>query len=242
MMMGTSSSYKAPTTGGWPAAKRTATQFARQTGAAGAAGSVSARDVFDAYVRAHGGAGGAASSAVAAKSAATRLAGIFSSIGSDGLDRVLRDNGLEALIGGSPEQVIAAIVDLAVGPGSTIDESVARIAMAEVLGQEFGEAGSYAELQSDFAHLSALGTVFITLWKFLVEYIYRRLVTELGERLASGAIDAVTAKQRENDLRQYVEESVRYELRYVDTSNIVWNGPQASELIASLLEDAYRQL
>ncbi|WP_157907020.1 Qat anti-phage system associated protein QatB [Sorangium cellulosum] len=240
--MGTSSSYKAPTSGGWPAAKRVATRYAQQQPSSGTATSVEPKDVFAAYIEAHGGARGAASSAGAAKSSAARLGGILDSISSDGLSNALRNAGLTDLVGKSPSEILAAIVDLAVGPGSSIDEAVARAAMIEVLEDEFGDTESFTDLENAFSGLLMPANVMSVIYKFLVEYIYRRIVAELGERITNGAISAAVARQKEEDLRQYIEQSVKFELHQAQPDELAWNRPAASQMVERLLRDAYGQL
>ena len=90
--MGTSSSYTAPTSGGWPAAKGAATRFARQGGTG--AGPIEPRQVTRNYVRALGGAAAAAAAAIAGQAAAAQLGRFLSSVSNNGLAPTLQSEGL----------------------------------------------------------------------------------------------------------------------------------------------------
>ncbi len=102
--MGTSTSYAAPTSGGWPAAKGTATRFARQGGTDG--GPIEPRQVTSSYVRALGGAAAAAASALAGQAAAARLGQFLSSVASNGLTPTLQREGLSVLSGSDTTDVL----------------------------------------------------------------------------------------------------------------------------------------
>ncbi len=230
--MGTSTSYTAPTGGGWPVAKRQATLFARQGGAAG--GQVSPAQVFIAYVRAHGGAAGAAGSAVAAQSAAQRLGSFISLTVRDGLAGALVGVGLAHLVGRDAGTVLEGLVDWLAGPSSTLEESVAHTAMLNLLAREIPSLDVLANLDADGVErmLEAL----------LTEYIYQRMVAELGIHLHNGALTAAEAVRAEHDLYSYIVADVQFEFQFAGAEAVDWAGSAGQEIVRRLIESAYAQL
>ncbi|KAB8142889.1 hypothetical protein F8S13_11590 [Chloroflexia bacterium SDU3-3] len=230
--MGTSTSYTAPTGGGWPSAKRQATRFARTAGAAG--GQVSPIQVIAAYIRAHGGADSAASSAVAAQGAIQRLGSFISQFVRGGLAEALASVGLAHLVGRDAGVVLEELVDWLAGPSGTLDESIAHTAMLTLLARELPSLDVLADL--DVAGVERmLGTL-------LIEYVYQRMVVELGVHLQNGALTAAEAVRAERDLYSYIIADVEFEFQFVGVNSVVWAGPEGQEIVKRLLESAYAQL
>jgi hypothetical protein len=238
--MGTSSSYAAPTSGGWPAAKGMATRFARQGGTDG--GTIGPRLVTGSYVRARGGAAAAAAAAIAGRAAANQLGHFLSTAAGSGLDTALGQEGLAALSGGDTTAVLAGLVDRLAGPGRTLEEAAARAAMITVFDGEFGKAETFADLDALFTQALDSAGVRRILERFLVEYIYQRMVQEIGERLANGAITSTSLRRVELDLHAFITADVKLEFARADLLVLNWDGPEAQLLIEQLLRDAYGQL
>lgn len=236
--MGTSGSYTAPTSGKWPAAKRVATRFARQGGAAG--GSVTPRQVAQGYVTALGGGAAAGTRANGGRASAGRLGGFLGDVAERGLREVLQERGLADLIGGDTADVLSAIVDQLAGNGRTLEEAAARAAMVAVLANEFGE-GEFEDLDSALQALDgdAVGRL---LEQFLVEYVYRRMLEEIGERISNGAIDLAAAYRVEQDIHDFLLAAVHLDLSQGDPLTIDWEGPEGRDLLDRLMADAYSQL
>lgn len=236
--MGTSSSYSAPTSGSWPVAKRTATRFARQ----GGTGTVGPGQLMRAYVAALGGAATAAMGAAAAQESARRLAGFLSSVAGQGLVPTLQREGLAALAGRDTTEVLAELVDRLAGAGQTLEDAVAREAMRVVLADEFGEADTIAELDALCTERLDAGGVVRLLERFLVEYVYQRMLEQIGDRLQNGAATVEGACRLEEDLRAFIVATVKLEFALADPLALDWDGSDAQELVQRLLENAYGEL
>jgi hypothetical protein len=227
--MGTSSSYNAPTSGAWPNAKRTATRFAKQ----GGTGTVTPRQVVSAYLTALGGAAAAARRAAKGREAAQRLGAFFGTVADRGLDVALQQIGLANLIGRDTTELLEALVDRLAGPGGPLEEADARAAMLRVLQEELEEPAALDGLDQD-----RVGRI---VESFLVEYIYERMLQEIGDRLENGAMTVEDAMKSEDDIRVYVVANVQLELAREEPLT-VWDGPEGQELVGRLMEDAYAQL
>ena len=202
--MGTSSSYTAPTSEGWPAAKGATTRFARQGGTG--KGSMVPQRVLGAYVAALGGPRAAAGRAAAGQAAARRLGGFLSAVVDRGVPQALAELGFDRLIGLDSVEVLSGLVDLLAGPGRNLEEAAARAAMITVLSEAFGN-GDVSTIEMFGEGLDA-AAVAALLEKFLAEYIYRRMIEELGDRIQNGALTAEDAQRVEQDLHAFIQAEV----------------------------------
>jgi hypothetical protein len=240
--MGTSSSYSAPTSGGWPTAKGVATRFARQGGLSPGPSSVQPQQVTGAYVAAHGGATSAAATAAFGQSAAQALGGFYSGVASGGLAAGLQQIGLGGLVGSDAMSLLSSLVDRLAGPGRTLDEADARTAMLAVLQREFGDAETFSDLEALYANGLDSDAVMGITEQFIVEYIYARMVQELGKQLQDGALTTADACRVERDLQAFIAATVKLEMARTDALTLDWNGPAGRQFVAGLLEAAYGQL
>jgi len=238
--MGTSSSYTAPTSGGWPAAKGTATRFARQGGTDG--GPIEPRQVTGSYVRALGGAAAAAASALAGQAAAARLGQFLSSVAYNGLTQTLQSEELSVLSGSDTTDVLMGLVDRLAGPNRTLEESTARAAMVVVLERAFGQAETLEDFDALCTRSLDAAGVLQLFEQFLIEYVYQRMVQEMGERLLNGARTSADLRRVEEDLHEFIVADVALGFTGIDPLMLDWEEREAHELIEQLLVDAYSQL
>lgn len=245
--MGTSSSRTAPRGGGWTRAKGTASRFA--------SGAALSSDVASAYVGALGGSsrasrgggggggGGARGAFSSAKKTARSLGSFLGGVASRGLDQTLRDFGLGDLIGRSASEVISGIVDALVGPGTSLDEAVARVALVEVMGELYDERNvAYENLVDSWESGIDRDRCVELLELFLVEAIYQKILSDLADRIEEHSDSVAMTRARELELRDYIEEMVRFDLRQKDPVQVDWQGQEGDELITRNLEAALVQL
>src|SRR5438128_6563000 len=151
--MGTSRGYKMPKGGNWTPLKNDATDFVQGTGNADITPSSLLADFIRAtgglkgLLRGHGGTvpsdsrttgtgaktkgGGGTGDAVGggtsvAVGTARNLGGFLSSVADVGLEKTLRDRGLESVVGKSATDVSDKFLDEFAGPASTLDNALAR--------------------------------------------------------------------------------------------------------------------
>lgn len=189
--------------------------------------------MVSAYVAALGGAAAATGRAAAGRVAAQRLGGFLGSVATQGLDATLEQLGLADLVGQDSTEVLEALVDRLAGPADTLEEADARAAMMRTLQEELDKPAAFDSLDRD-----GVGRI---VEDFLVEYIYERMLHEIGDRLENGAMTIEDAKKCEQDIRVYVVATVQLELAREEPL-AVWEGPEGQELVGRLMEDAYGQL
>lgn len=189
--------------------------------------------MVSAYLSALGGAAAAARRAAAGRAAAQRLGGFLNAVADQGLDTALEQLGLTDLVGQDATEVLEALVDRLASPGGTLEEADARAAMMRALQEELEKPTAFEGLDHE-----GVGRI---VEHFLVEYIYERMVHEIGDRLENGALTAENAKKAEGDIRTYIVATVQLELAREEPLT-VWDGPEGQELVDRLMEDAYGQL
>jgi len=129
--------------------------------------------------------------------------------------------------------VLEALVNRLAGPGGTLEEADARVAMMRALQDELEKPTAFDGLDQEGVGRTVEG--------FIVECIFERMLQEIGDRLENGAMTAEDAKKAEDDIRVYVVATVQLELAREETLT-VWDGPEGQELVDRLMEDAYGQL
>jgi PPE-repeat protein len=250
--LGTSSSRSAPTTGSWPSAKRGISQF---TG-----GSSTASSAVSGYVRAvrqsgdagggGGGSGGAAGGARGglgsfgrAVATAQQLGDLVTRTASEGFGQALIDLGLAELVGHPPIEVLSGIIDALSGPGSLLDEAVARSALAEVLEAFYEEAGdTYEELSAHMDTITDASKCAEILKRYLIEVLYQKMLSDVAERISEHADGTRVTARKETELKEYIEALVFFELEGRDPLQIDWKGQEGQTIIERNLGAALDQL
>jgi len=229
--MGTSSEYGGGKGGSWTPFKHAATDYAKHGGAD------RARRVLARHVATLGGVGGAVASAGAGITVAQRLAGLFSGVGSAGLDATLEQYALGALVGRDRFEVLGALIELVAPAGADLEGQAARSAACDVIDEIFGDAESYEELAS--VQLDATG-VRQALELFLAAYVYNRALPVIEQRLAK--LDPAEAERKDRELRDFIMAVVRLRLDGVDPFSVAWEAPEGRALIEDVLTDTYTQV
>lgn len=234
--MGTSSPYKGLTGGGWTYAKSLMTRFARSGGDRESLGRA-----VDAYVAAHGGARLAAAGAAAGQAAVAALGGFLVDVVHNGLPNALEKRGLAYLIGQDVDNVLASLVDALAGSGATREEAITRAAMAEVLGDLFERLAETPDGLAALESFDAAGIAEV-IELFTTEYIYQRMLEEIGDCIETGALTPEIAERLENQIRNYIREMVRLELSDVDVLDLEWAGPEGEAFRERIFRSAYALL
>jgi hypothetical protein len=108
-----------------------------------------------AMTRASGGTGGGGGSVRGVGRAAARtgrnLGNFAARVGQVGLAQALREFDLGEFVGRSAGDVVVALVDRLCGPGSTMDEALARSALTDLQRDLLGDARTFAEVEERFS-------------------------------------------------------------------------------------------
>lgn len=231
--MGTSSDYGGGRGGAWTPYKHAASNFARRGGPP-RAGKAVAR-----FVTAIGGASSAARGSGSAVTGGQTLGAFVANLASAGLTEALQRIDLGHIVGKSRFEVLDGLLEAIAGPGSGLEEQAARSAACDVLDELFPpEADDYEELERVAVDAEQVVEV---LDRFLAAYIYHRMLPTIAEKLTH-LEDHEAARDRANELREYIRLRVSLELENRKPLEVDWRGAEGQQMIERVLNDAYEVL
>jgi hypothetical protein len=263
--MGTSRGYKMPTSGSWTPLKNEATDFVQGTGSAEIAPSslvanfIRATGGLAGLLRGHGGAvplsgetkgagskatgggggraaGGAGTGTSAAVGTARNLGGFLSSVADVGLEKTLRERGLESAVGKSASDVTDTLLDEFAGPASTLDNALARESLAEIRDEILSGAETFEDVEKQLnAAIDELG-IFGILASFFGHYIfkmfcrnfYEEWVKKVGETKATSSL---------KEIEEYIRSSVRAKLTGRNVTTTEWKKDEGKQVTETVLTE-----
>ena len=162
----------------------------------------------------------------------------LSNIVNTGFSSALGALGLVALVGQDADTVFTSIADALSPEGADLESVAARRAVEEVLDK------LCERIIQDDEDLSALDRmtdedVSWAIKECVVAYVYERWIGELGSRIEGGAISPENAVALEEQMRDFVRESVEIDLSDTSVLAIDWNGEEGREIVERLFQEAY---
>lgn len=279
--MGTSRSYGAPTSGGWPPLKKLVTQFGSDGGGTPlpplppfpdplpfpppeypvppqAPIGPAPGQLLAGYIGAHGGAiamagrsggrgggggqGGSGGVGVGrprsigrpVARAGQNLGRLAARVGQVGLATALREFDLADLVGRPADEVGVAIVEQLAGPGSTMDASLARIALNRLRQELLSAAKTFEDVERILR--GALERVHVTglLMQFYGHYLYERFARDFYERLVK-SVGAEKARHSVESVRRTIFSSLRAKIAGRDPATVDWRGDEGRQLAERVL-------
>lgn len=193
------------------------------------------------FVRAQGGSARAARSASAGRAATAGVVGFLSDVATRGIGDALRRIGLGDVIGQPVEAVLASIVNALAPDGVTLDEVAARRTIDEALVAVFDR---YGVLEGGIEKLNAMdGASVQDAFRISVaEFIFQRWMLVLGKRIEERALTAREARRLEREVKAYVTEATKLDLRGRDALRTDWGAPENQAIIDGIYQEAYRFL
>jgi len=219
----------------WKSARLAMTAFSKHGGAA------RARSAGQRYVRARGGSRRAAQAAASGRATTAALGGFLSNVASRGFSDAARTLGLSLLVGQSATSVLNAILNALAPTGASNEEAIARRATAEVLADLFERYGVQEGGTDRLDNMPAADVAAAT-EKSVAAYIYQRWLLELGKRIDQGAYSDREAVRMEREVKAYVRDLVRIDLRGRDILTIDWNGVDGQQFCQRIFQEAYALL
>jgi hypothetical protein len=242
--MGTSASYSAPPS--WGDLKKSLTLAADRA----AIPPQRAQELVSSFVQHNGGAnaiargggrGGGGGAGVAkggnARSTATRLGGFLSSVGHLGLTGALQAAGWGDLVGRPTREILSSLLDRLGGESSTIDDVDARMALAALEKQYFGDPQTAEELEALMRE--QVGRIESVLQDFFGLYLYEvfcrvffeRLVQSKGETRAYSVLDQI---------KDFIRATLDNLAADRDLSAIDWTRREGQRITSEIMESTLR--
>lgn len=217
----------------WSQAKRSMGRFA----SSGGAGNI--RKAAGDYVRARGGATRAAKAVSAGRAATAGVVNFLSDVATRGIGEALHNIGLGEVLGQPVEKVLAAIVNALAPAGANFDDAAARRTVSEALTQVFERFGVEEGGISRLNAMDATG-VAEAFRVSVAEFIFQRLMCESGKSVETKAISDREAHRRELELKAYIVETVKLDMRGRDVLTTDWKSRQNQQVIENIYREAYR--
>jgi hypothetical protein len=167
------------------------------------------------------------------------LGEFLADVSRDGLDATLERYGLDDLIGSEPLEVINEIAARVAGAGDSPEEAIAREAALDVLADVYADAETFADMDALAIDADAIREF---LSRYLIDYIYKRLLHDLGDRITDNAGSPEEAARLEQQIRSQIRALVALDLSTIDPIAFEWGGPTGRERIRVLLADAFRMI
>lgn len=162
------------------------------------------------------------------------LGGFATRVSQVGLSATLREFDLGHLVGRPAAEVTKALVDQLAGPGSTMDENLARIALDRLREELLGDARSYEDVERTLngvvERLQVVGLVV----RFFGYYLYERFCRDFYERVVQ-RVGREKAQRKIASIRRTIFASLeaKVEMGGVD---IDWRGREGQQLAERILE------
>lgn len=190
-------------------------------------------------MRAMGGSRRAANAARSGRRSTASLGAFLAATISRGLGEALRELRLSSLVGKDVDTVFAGLMNAIAPDGSSREEIAGRDAISESL------CFLYEKLVLNDTDADS---VFGKLDKDLVEeavvvsvsaYVYERWLIDLGRKIEEKSVTAAEAVRLEGEMKQYVRDSVKFDLSKQDVLEMNWKGKEGRDFVQKIYEDAY---
>jgi len=248
-----------PKTGPWTSLKNDATAFAtegydsrfppetilsRFVAAFGGAKKISssggigiARRVSKQHKSGHrSGKGGKTGSISSGRDVGRRLGGFLVTAGTQGLQKALEELGLRDLVGKSASEVAMAILDRLAGPGSTLDEASARMALGKLMEEILDKASTYDDVHNVLKEVADDAKIAALLGRFFALYLYEWFCRCFYENWVK-KVGSTKAAKGLKSIRGCIEASLAEKLYGINATKVDWNGPEGSRLATKIMKE-----
>ncbi|MGD6803841.1 Qat anti-phage system associated protein QatB [Rossellomorea aquimaris] len=217
----------------WQAAKKSMSQFINDK-------SKNKGRIARNYVRALGGANNAAKSAKAARSSTIQLGRFLSDVITEGIEKTLSKLEIE-FRGKSVESLFSELVNVIAGDSNSKEDIAAKNASMEALSELYN---FLEQNEMDIRKLESMDENFIdkVMEIFVNSYLIERLLKDLQSRFEKYAEDISTAITKENEVKEYITESVAVTLNQVRFNNLDYRNKNIDKIVEGIYRDCYEVL
>jgi hypothetical protein len=219
--MGTSKGYQPPKGYLWSDSKRAVSSMVRNNFESESIGKAVGR--YNQAVRQ----GGAYRRQQDLSVAGSKAVGFFSMAKMQGLEKALEHVGLNDLIGKSNVEIYMGLLDYFAGSSSTLDDSIVRDSMAELLKELFLDVSDEKSFEDIISDLDM--NKFIK--DLITKFIQKDFFVNFSEKIEAKCKNIDEYKDAEKKIKDYIK--VKIDTRYStdDLSKIDWHGQQGKTFI-----------
>lgn len=164
------------------------------------------------------------------------LGGFATRVGQAGLATALRELGLADLIGRPAAEVTGAIVERLAGPGSTMDATLARIALNKLRQELLGAAKTFEDVERILRSTLEQVQVAGLLIQYYGHYLYERFARDFYERL-DNSVGVEKARSSVESVRRTIFASLRAKLAGRNPIEVDWRGAEGRQLAERILAE-----
>lgn len=218
----------------WAAAKKAMTSVVSGKGS-----KASIQSAMRTYVRAKGGHKAAAKVSTSAQRATVTLGKFLADVKKEGVEQALKNYGLDSLVGKNAKAVFAEIIDALTPTGATNDEVAARNAIKDALMQLYEKCTLE---EKGIENLKTMDAPMVAgcIETAISQYIYHRLLHELGDSIQRNASTAKEAVKLQRDIKAYVQSTIKLGLKRKNVLGIDWKGQEGKKFIQDNFEKAFK--
>jgi len=243
-----------PAGGSWKPLKREATDYVKDAGGP----EVNTANLFADFLRVNGGSrgisaghGGSApqesgrqkSTGGSGKDGRSAVVGTARNLGSflsrvadAGLEAALHDQGRDDLIGKSANDVFDCLLEEFAGPASTLDNALAREALAEMRDELLEDAATFEEVEQQLEELVTERGIFGVIASFFGNYVFRLFCRNFYEVWLK-KVGAAKTNFKLNEIKDYITSSLRTKLAGRRLGPSSWKGKEGTLLSESVLKE-----
>lgn len=229
--MGTSKGYLPPTGFLWKETKRSITNMVKNNFQRDSIGKAMSNfsNIYN-----NGNNGGRRSSGTIASSGA-RAVGFLKDAKDFGFNDALNKAGLAHLIGKDSDEVYIGLLDYFAGDGSTLNKSIVRDSMSELLKEQFLDVSESKEYDEIISNMDI--NKFIS--DFIIKFIQKSFLTNFSEKIEGLCKNLDEYIKAEKDIKEFIRIEIERNYSVDDINNINWTGKQGKDFIMHKCNEAY---
>lgn len=221
--MGTSKGYSPPTGYLWSSVKRTVTSMINNN-----CNSESVGRAIGKYVQAtkQGNGGLRENKNQLVASTGAKALNFFNYAQKYGLNESLREAGLQNLIGKSNEEIYSGLLDYFTEIGSSLNESIVRDSMAEVMKDIFldKEDQNFDEIFNSLNMNNFIKNL-------IVKFVQKDFITNFSEKIEAKCDNLDEYIKIEKDIKEFISSEIDLNYKAEDLNKIDWSGTEGREFI-----------
>jgi len=219
--MGTSKGYLPPKGYLWSDAKRAVTSMVKNNFESDSIGRAVGR-----YNQASRQGGGSSRQQILSAGGSKAIS-FFSIAKVQGFEKALENAGLNNLIGKSNEEIYSGLLDYFVGNGSTLDDSIVRDSMAELLKELFldiSDDKNFGDIINDLDMNQFIKNL-------ITKFIQKDFIMNFSEKIEAKCKNIEEYINAEKKIKDFIRVKIDTKYSVDDLSKIDWQGQQGKKFI-----------
>jgi len=223
--VGTSQSYAPPTGHLWNPAKRGVTNLINENASSESIGKALRKHVE--AVRSNKGTYNSKNQKIV--SSAGRAINFINDVQTMGLDAALEGHGLSNLIGKGFDEVFVGLLDYFVEDNSSIDGTIARDSMAELM----SEMMSIDEFEEEINEMDMNNFI----KDYIVKYVQKDFMVHYAEKILAACDNINKTISIQNKVKDFIKTVISQNYSPVEISKIDWKGQEGNQIINQIHKD-----